>query len=251
VTDEGQLGLLDTTDDSSGYQPLFFLNNRMNLNAILGSRLIAPREAYLKYYADLLDLTPRWVPLLTTPPARAQLDIGTAERGSGSAVLVEFSGDAGTREGSVPTDDVVYLHAAKIADARAIHFPDERSLREHRARVYGNVHPHDDLLRVTPKLFSGDGSEVAIASPGGTPSPDWRRVDRIRGAASAAVSYASTSGRPDLAASLLGSTVDGSGIELPPWLNWAALDDHVRREGEGGTLTPDAVTFGAVYEVLA
>lgn len=251
MTNEGQLGLLETTDDPRSDRPVFFLTNRMNLNAILGSRLIAPREAYQKYYADLLDLTPRWVPLLTTPPARAQLDIVTAERGSGAAVLVEFPGDVGTREGSVPRDGAVYLHAAKFADARAIHFPDERSLREHRARVYGNVHPHDDLLRVTPELFSGSGAEVAIASPGGTPSPDWRRVDRIRGAASAAVSYATTSGRLGLAASLLGATVDDSGIELPPWLNWAALDDHVRLEGEGGTLTPDALTFAAVYEVLA
>ncbi|WP_344043612.1 hypothetical protein [Nocardioides panacihumi] len=239
------------TDDPSRDRPLFFLTNRMNLNTILGSRLIAPREAYQKYYADLLDLTPRWVPLLTTPPAKAQLDIVTAERGSGSAVVVELSGDVGNREGSLPADGVVYLHAAKIADARAIHFPDERSLREHRARVYGNVHPHDDLLRVTPELFSGDGVELAIASPRETPSPDWRRIDRIRGAASAAVGYATTSGRLALAASLLGGTVDDPGIELPPWLNWAALDDLVHGESEGGTASPDAVTFSAVYDVLA
>ena len=251
MRDQGQLGLLETTDDPSSDRPLFFLTNRMNLNAILGSRLIAPREAYQKYYADLLDLTPLWVPVLTSPPAKAQLDIVTAERGSGSAVLVELSGDVGNREGSVPADGAVYLPAAKISDVRAIHFPDERSLREHRARVYGNVHPHDDLLRVTPELFSGAGVEVAIASPGGTSSPDWRRVDRIRGAASAAVRYATTSGRLGLAASLLGAPVGNPGIGLPSWLNWAALDDLVRGESEGGAASPDAATFAAVYDVLA
>ncbi|MCL2541320.1 MAG: hypothetical protein FWE71_02535 [Nocardioidaceae bacterium] len=237
-------------DEPNSDRPLFFLTNRMNLNAILGSRLIAPREAYQKHYADLLDLTPRWVPLLTAPPAKAQLDIVTAERGSGSAVLVELAGDVGKGEGSVPADGAVYLRAAKISDARAIHFPDERSLREHRARLYGNVHPHDDLLRVTPELFSGDGVEVAIASPGGTPSPEWRRVDRIRGAASAAVGYATTSGRLGLAASVLGTPVDDPGIELPSWLNWTALDDLFHGESKGGPASPDAVTFAAVYDAL-
>lgn len=251
MRDEGQLGLIEMTDEPSRERPLFFLTNRMNLNAILGSRIIAPREAYQKYYADLLDLTPRWVPLLTAPPAKAQLDIVTAERGSGSAVLVELAGDVVKGEGSVPGEGAWYIRAAKVADARAIHFPDERSLREHRARVYGNVHPHGDLLRVTPDLFSGDGVEAAIASPGGTSSPDWRRVDRIRGAASAAASYATTSGRPAVVASLLGATVDDPGVDLPPWLSWTALEDLLRAESQGSTASPDAVTFAAVYEVLA
>jgi hypothetical protein len=237
VIDDVQLGLLGMTDEPSNDRPLFFLTNRMNLNTILGSRLIAPREAFRKYYADLLDLTPGWVPLLTAAPAKAQLDFVTGERGSGSAVLVEFAGDVGKGERSVFGDGVVYVPAAPIADVRGIHFPDERSLREHRARVYGNVHPHDDLLRLTPELFSGDAVEVAIGSPSVAASPDWRRVDRIRGAASAAVSYA--------------TTVDEPGIELPSWLTWTALADLMQGEGQGGIASPDAVTFAAVYAVLA
>lgn len=239
------------TDEPASDQPLFFLTNRMNLNTILGSRLIAPREAYQKYYADLLEVAPGWVPLLTAAPATAQLEIVTRERGSGSPVLVELSGDVMQTAGSVSGGGVVYLHATTLADARAIHFPDERSLREHRARVYSNVHPHEDLLRVTPDLFSGDGVEVKIASPGGTASLDWRRVDRVRGACSAAVNYAITSGRRALAASMFGETDDDLGVELPAWLTWTELDDLDPGQQQGPPASPDAATFAAAYAVLA
>lgn len=251
MSDDGPFGLHEVTHEPASGRPLYFLTNRMNLNTILGSRLIAPREAYLKHYADLLDLTPRWVPLLTAAPAKEHLDIVTRERGSGSPVLVELSGDVVKAARRVSDDGVVYLHAATMADARAIHFPDERSLREHRARIYSNVHPHEDLVRVTPALFSGDGVEVEIVSPGGTPSPDWRRVDRIRGAANAVVNYAISSGRLALAAALLGETVDDPGVELPGWLTWTELDDHEHAQREGAPRSPDAVTFAAAYSVLA
>ena len=51
---------------------LYFLTNRMNLNGILSSRLVAPRESFQKYYTDLLQQTPGWVPLLRMrrPPRR-------------------------------------------------------------------------------------------------------------------------------------------------------------------------------------
>lgn len=243
--------ILELAGEPSSIGSLFFLTNRMNLNGVLGSRLITPRESFRKYYADLLQLAPRRVPLLTGIPGMGHLDVVTRERGSGSPVLIEFPAQlAGVADG-VTDDGVLYFRAVRIADAKAIHFPDDRSLREHRARAYGNVHPHDALLRVTPELFSGNGLDVVVASPSGTPSPDWRRIDRIRGAASAAVNCASGSGQLTLAAFMLGATGQELHFELPSWLSWTELDDLVPTREASDSPSPDAVLFAAVYEGLA
>ena len=62
---------LAATDDGASTavapatESLYFLTNRMNLNGVLSSRLVAPRESFQKYYADLLQQTPR----LGAPPS--------------------------------------------------------------------------------------------------------------------------------------------------------------------------------------
>lgn len=230
---------------------LYFLTNRMNLNGILSSRLVAPRESFQKYYADLLQQTPGWVPLLRDAPTRAQLEAVTAERGAGAPVLVEFPFDVAGR--SMSDDSVVFVHAIAFSQAVAIHLPSERDLREHRARGYGNVHAHDDLLRVTPELFGSEaGDPRALTPPGAAPAVDWRRIDRIRGAVNAAVRSARSGEQLGLAAMMVGATKLPDAVSAPPWLAWSEVDDHAAHDArpQPDGAVPDHVGFRAAYDVL-
>lgn len=247
---DGQLGLPDVEPEASDDRPLYFLTNRMNLNSILGSRLIAPVESFTKYYADLLAAAPGWVPLLKGPPSRAHLDRVTGERGSGSPVLIELPHEISSLQDQRSTDDIVYEPAIRLADATTIHLPDEKARREHRAREYANIHPHDDLLKVTPKLFSGDGVDALVTPPGPAQSPDWQRIDRIRGALNAVASFSSSSGLRRLASSVLEPGSGEAGEDLPSWLTVDRLVDLPGRS----TLVesdPDAATFAVAYDVFA
>jgi hypothetical protein len=230
---------------------LYFLTNRMNLNGVLSSRLVAPRDSFGKYYADLLDRCPGWVPLLTQPPGQDLVDAVLAERGAGAPVIIEFPPSvAGTQRLDVR---VVYVPAVALADAIAIHFREERDLREHRARGYGNVHPHDDLLRVTPALFAGATSTAStIAAPGRAASVDWQRVDRIRGAVNAAVAAAGSGEQLAMAAAFLGAVKLPATMPLPDWMSWHELDDHGSPDDRirPDQSVADHVVFHAAYDAL-
>ena len=97
---------------SSPLERLYFLTNRMNLNGVLSSRLVAPRDSFQKYYTDLLQQTPGWVPLLRDAPTSAQIQAVTSERGAGAPVVVEFPLDV---PGKVKSDaPVVYVPAVAL-----------------------------------------------------------------------------------------------------------------------------------------
>ncbi|MFC7958859.1 hypothetical protein [Rhodococcoides kroppenstedtii] len=232
-------------------ETLFFLTNRMNLNGILSSRLIAPRDSFQKYYTDLLQQTPGWVPLLRQAPTSAQIEAVTSERGAGPPVLVEFPpGILGQAMADAP---VVYVPAVALSEAVAIHLRSERDLREHRTRVYGNVHPHDELLRVTPELFGSDSSAQSVISPpSAVPAVDWRGIDRIRGAINAAFASATTGEQLVLAAALIGVTKLPAAVGVPEWFGWLDLDDHSEPDArpQPDSARPDHVGFRAAYDVL-
>lgn len=232
-------------------QTLFFLTNRMNLNGILSSRLVAPRESFQKYYTDLLQQSPGWVPLLRDAPTPAHIEAVTSERGAGAPVLVEFPRDV---LGKVKLDaPIVYVPAIAFSEAVAIHLPSERDLREHRARGYSNVHPHDHLLRVTPELFQSGASDVTTLSPAGpAPAVDWHSVDRIRGAINAAFASVRSGEQLVLAAALVGATKLPTAVRVPAWFGWLDLDDHAAPDGrpEPTSTRPDHVGFRAAYDVL-
>lgn len=244
MTDHGQVEIRNRGDGPEQSGALYFLTNRMNLNTVLAARLVAPRESYQKYYADLLDLCPGWVPLLAAPPSAALLDSVDAERGSGGAALIEFPADALHTSGAVGA--VVFARGVALASATAIHLPSERSLREHRARRYGNIHPHDELLRVTPELFTGDQVDAVVEAPEGRGLADWTRLDRVRGAMNAVVTAASTPEELALAAALLGAP-DLSAKRLGR--TWPALDDTAPENGSGVS-SADSLTFQVIYHVL-
>lgn len=230
---------------------LYYLTNRMNLNGILSSRLIAPRESFQKYYADLLQVTPGWVPLLQDAPRAGQIEAVVSERGSGSPVIIEFPSTILGK--TKPRSRVAYLPAVALSEARAIHFASERDLREHRARGYSNVHPHDDLLRVTPELFeSTHRDDVTLEAPRPALAVAWRSIDRIRGAINGAVASVTSGEQLVLAAALLGAVKLPTDVSFPSWFGWSELDDHdsLENRAKPEIAQPDHVTFRAVYDVL-
>ncbi|MGW0329053.1 hypothetical protein [Nocardia sp. NPDC003183] len=241
-------------NESDGFESassrLFVLTNRMNLVALLSSRLLAPRESFYKYYADLSGLCPGWVPILVGPPPAPLVEQVVVERGAGAPVLVELS--ESVLNGQQLDDPVVYARAAAMADVVAIHFRDEKSLREHRARRYGNVFPHEDLLRVSPELFSSEAdAEVVIASPARAPDIDWGRIDRLRGAISAAIASAESSGAMAVAAGMLGARHLPEGAIVPPWLRWPDLGSAAAEPAtETDAAKADRLIFLAAYRVL-
>ena len=101
----------------------------------------------------------------TTP---ALVEHVVAERGAGGPVLVELSDTVlGGRE---PDGPVVYVRVAVLGDVKAIHFREEKALREHRARGYSNVFRIEELLRVSPRVvrknIGGSGRDrLAVSSP--------------------------------------------------------------------------------------
>lgn len=230
---------------------LYFLTNRMNLNGILSSRIVAPRESFQKYYTDLLQQTPGWVPLLRGKPTSAQIEAVTTERGAGAPVIVEFPVDVAGK--MKPDTTVVFVPAVALSTAVAIHLPSERDLREHRVRGYSNVHAHDELLRVTSKLFDSETADQhAFIPPASAPDVDWRRIDRIRGAVNAAVRSASSGEQLGLVAALVGAPKLPAAVAVPPWLAWNDVDDHATRDARPqlDDAVPDHVLFRAAYEAL-
>jgi len=228
---------------------LFFLTNSMNLNGVLSSRVLAPRESFHKYYADLLELAPGWVPILTGPPPASLIDRVVAERGAGAPVLVELPESA--VNGPSADGPVVYVRAALLSGIKAIHFREEKSLRKHRARRYSNVHPHEDLLQVSPELFASSDAEVTIAPPEEAPSTDWLHHDRVRGAVSAALAASDSGESLAVAAGLLGATELPPDTILPPWLTWAGLTGEARAPAsETDAEMADRLIFQAAYRVL-
>lgn len=244
-------GIRSTAAEPVAPAALYFLTNRMNLNGVLSSRLVAPRESHVKYYSDLLEKVPGWVPLLTQPPTQALIDAVTAERGAGTPVLIEFPTNV-VKKAELKAS-VVYVPALALSQGVAIHFREERDVREHCARGYKNIHPHDELLRVTPELFAGDfHGEVALNAPQSPTQVNWRRIDRIRGAVNGALAAVQSGEQLAVAAGFLGECKLPGSVSLPEWVGWREADDS-GAAGERATpdiTVPDHVGFRAAYDVL-
>lgn len=235
---------------SSGGRGLFLLTNRMNLVGILSSRVLAPRESFYKYYADLLELSPGWVPLLTVRPTARLVDRVVSERGAGAPVLIELP-ESGMK-GREPYTPVTYVRAAPLSEVVAIHFRDSKSLREHRARGYSNVHPHDDLLRVSPELFtSTSGVEFAFGAPEAGAAVDWLQIDRTRGAVNGLLAAADSGEGLAVASGALGAARVPKGTIVPQWLTWDSLTGRVSAPTtEIEAELADRLIFQTAYRIL-
>ncbi|NMO53845.1 hypothetical protein HH310_22010 [Actinoplanes sp. TBRC 11911] len=202
---------MNRTDSETGghTSARFILTNRMNLHAMLSSRIIGPRTFFTKYYQDLLDLGSGSVPVLSEPPASDLVDVASASVQTGPALL-----EIMTPVTNVPQAPVDFVESVPMAAVTAIHLPSDASLREYRARKYRNIHPHDNILNVTPALFTGTVNRNDVVQafdsqkrPAPRDAETWRRIDRVRGALSACIAAADDEATLRRAASVIDKNV--------------------------------------------
>ncbi|WP_217913074.1 hypothetical protein [Miltoncostaea marina] len=150
-----------------GPQEYLFLTNRYNLLEIQSSGLLAPVEAFDKYYDDLLRLCPGRVVLLTGPvdPRTAAL-VTEADDPGAFPVILQFTArrtfQAERLEGDEQTAGLTDSPPAALAVEGAlavgdavVHFRSDAELTEHRLSSYENV-AHDRFrYAVSPWLFAG------------------------------------------------------------------------------------------------
>src|SRR5438477_3725902 len=72
------------------HPPVVFLTNRYNLLQILSARYIAPREAYPKYYSDLLLQSPGRIPLIRASTSKQLEDLVASEGEASFPVVLEL-----------------------------------------------------------------------------------------------------------------------------------------------------------------
>lgn len=246
VTKEGSAPEAEATNPTaaeSRHARSMVPTNRFNLLTCLASRLVQPRSAYRKYYPDPFERVPGAVPILDRAPSADILDELRAR--NSFPVLIELSsldglsvrrptGSGQIVEGAIPFTRVV-----------AVHFPDERALREHHARPYANIAPVDQLFRISPELFTA-GSDATEWSLGETDvsERDWHRIDRIRGAVNGARIGATSARTLETAARAMGAPADDTAKPAAPWLG--NLLDLGSRKGKGA----EDVLFAASMDVL-
>ena len=187
-----QQDLLQETELHSNGDPqslvLYLLTNQLNLQSILSSGLVLPRNGFGKYYRDLLEFTGSEIPLgaafddLSVEAVTSETDITlfpvAVEMPSEiAAATVERSG--GWR---------VLRGPAALPDAPRIHFRSDHDRQEFEVRPYENVIYKPELI-VTPHLFDGSLSTPLIESLMGHqpkiegPSPeDFDAAERLAGA---------------------------------------------------------------------
>lgn len=158
---------------------LWLYTNRSNLLEFLSSGLIKPSVGFEKYYQDLLELRPGYIPLFTHIPGSDTARFGSDNEGLFPVALeidprrlrqanrpsLNFGSEhAVQNEKNSDSACVAYEGVIPLPAVCAVHFPSERELREHTARLYENV-PLDALeLTVSPHLFTGDGVGLSTVS---------------------------------------------------------------------------------------
>lgn len=196
--------LFSATGEQRPTGEIVFLTNRHNLLEILASGVIAPREAYAKYYDDILAQSPGRIPLLRAPvgveacemvvageetayPVALELDVRKLSGGpfpalcgaGATARLMDASALAWAPVGAIP-----------LSVVSRVHFRSDPERREYERRHYENVPPLGIPVEVSPRLFDAsealDGSLrqwlVGLAAAHGPDAADYDRVDRLAGA---------------------------------------------------------------------
>jgi hypothetical protein len=198
--------------------PILFLTNRHNLLEILASGIIAPREAFEKYYDDLLALAPGRVPLLRGSVSREACEIVSGEDETAFPVALEL--DSSKLAASPVVSVVGHGTTSELASRQALawaptgvipisavtrlHFRSETERREHERRQYENVPTVSIPSKVSPGLFvlnaPGNASlrawfgQIEAVTPMG--AAEYTRVDRLAGAS--CMVAAAAPGRPEV-----------------------------------------------------
>jgi hypothetical protein len=209
---------------------LYFVTNRFNLLEILSSRYIAPRAAYVKYYPDLLELTPGRVPLVTAPIGPSLQSVCSRDPNTfpvgieiSASKLSALKAPAVNRAGQVlngtSSQDIIAWapdFVIPLSWCRRVVFRSDAELREHVARKYDNV-PDDALpFAVAANVFgSSESSELigwlrALPASSVSDAEDFRIADRLSGARCVALATVPYAPRAANVAAMLLRTSNGT-----------------------------------------
>ena len=117
----------------------------------LSSRLLTPKAAFVKHYADVLDVRDDLVPLVRSSVAGGLVAVASSGA-SGACVLVEVDEAA-----AIPVGDprVAVLAPVTFDSVRALHMRSEQQRAEFLARRYENVEVDGLPIEISPELFAG------------------------------------------------------------------------------------------------
>ncbi|WP_147363995.1 hypothetical protein [Deinococcus cavernae] len=142
---------LSQVPETEQLQRRWLPTNRYNLMAIQAGRLIRPQPGYGKYYADVLDLRPGYVPLLPEPPGLDVLDYCGRETPQAWPVLLELHlpqamAAQPALAGMVPSSSIT-----------AVHCRSREELEEIRQHQYENTADNRLPFMASPELFTSEG----------------------------------------------------------------------------------------------
>lgn len=147
------------------------LTNQRNLREFMSRRLIVPREAFTKYYDDLLLLTPGRIPIVSSPVSVELVEAVTSSADNIYPVFIELE-----ELGPDPSLEILGWSSVK-----AVHFLSREHRREFEGHLFENV-PSEHFFEVSPECFeggSGTTTDYQESPQRGTDS----KVERLQRAA--------------------------------------------------------------------
>ena len=138
----------------------FLLTNRRNLIGMCTQRLVCPRWGLEKYYLDLLEVAPGYLPLIAGGVSSSLVDLVFSESGSSYPVMVEVaaSPDFGRLRTTERGVRLLLLDGGlDLSSVESVHFRSDVELSEFLAREYDNFDPTRLNVAVSPELFETDG----------------------------------------------------------------------------------------------
>ncbi|MGP1308870.1 MAG: hypothetical protein ACTS27_01580 [Phycisphaerales bacterium] len=186
---------------------LLFATNRANILPVLSSGLIRGRQAYEKYYDDLLEPARGRIPVWRgAVPSELRDALTGGVRGMypvvaelspsllGQSDVVAIRGDGGTvrltEQQRPQSDDYGYLIGGPvpISAVTTLHFGSPDDLEDFKARDFDNVLPLP-AMAVSEELFGVENAAsidllaaIGSAEPAAGTAGDFRRVDSAMGA---------------------------------------------------------------------
>lgn len=152
--------------ESEQLQRRWLPTNRYNLMAIQAGRLIRPQPGYGKYYADVLDLRPGYIPLLPEPPGPDVLAYCGRETPQAWPVLLELDLPQAMAiqpalAGMIPSNSITAVHCRSLEE-----------LEEIRQHQYENTADNPLPFMTSPELFTSAGMTLENVQAILEPLPD-------------------------------------------------------------------------------
>jgi hypothetical protein len=190
---------LESPVQTSEGSELVYLTNRSNLREILSSAAVAPKQAFDKYYRDLLEPANGRLVLIRAP-IHPSLAAFVAEEGTNNfPVLLVLDEEKLTLSAAPALEDSAWAPTGLIGlrAVVSVYFRTDEDLREHRAREYDNVRS-DVPMEVRPACFESGSLHLerlldwlGQLPPAETPTGEaLREADKIAGARALAVAAA-------------------------------------------------------------